>query len=261
VQRFAANLGFLFAELPLLARFEAAHRAGFMGVEIQGPGNETAAAIASAARDAGVEIVLCNAPVGDFLSNGSGLSGVPGRQAEFREAIQWVGNFAWEIGCGSVNIGPSRLPSGADRKSACAAMVENLQYAGDALGGRSIRALIEPLSSHDFPGTLLSTVDEATAIVRACGHSNVHVQFDIYHMHQMHSDALVALEENLPCIGHLQFADAPGRGAPGTGAIDFDRFFGTLDRLGYSGWIGAEYRCGENTEQTLAWLERYGAER
>ena len=133
-------------------------------------------------------------------------------------------------------------------------LVENLKVAGSLLGEHGIRALVEPVSSRDFENALLHDADEAAAVIRDCGHPNVFLQFDIYHMHQMHADALVALRAHIASVAHIQFADVPGRGAPGTGQIDFADFFATVDSLGYAGWTGAEYRPAGRTENTLAWL-------
>lgn len=257
VRRFDANLGFLFLELPLLERFDAARQAGFMGVELMSPESASPKQIANAARDAGVEIVLCNSPVGDLVSGGLGLSGVPGRQQEFQEVMQWVADFAETIGCQRVNVGPSRVAAEGERNACLGVLAENLRFAGELLGERRITALIEPLNTRDFDRVLLSSVDSAMNVIRASDHPNVALQFDIYHMHQMHDDAIAALEENIASVGHVQFADMPGRGAPGTGSIDFGMLFSTLDRLDYAGWLGAEYRASERTEQSLAWLERY----
>ena len=257
VRRFDANLGFLFLELPLLERFAAARRAGFTGVELMSPESASAQQIATAARDAGVEIVLCNSPVGDLVSGGLGLSGVPERQQQFRDAMQWVADFAAIIGCRRVNVGPSRVAHEGERAVCFGVLAENLRFAGELFGQQRITALIEPLNTRDFDRVLLSSVDSAMNVIRASDHPNVALQFDIYHMHQMHSDALAELEANLASIGHVQFADVPGRGAPGTGSIDFGLFFSTLDRLGYAGWLGAEYRPAERTEESLAWLEVY----
>ncbi len=254
--RFAANLGFLFPELPLLERFAAAREAGFAAVEIQGPGTATNAQIAAAAREAGVEIVLCNIPVGDLLSGGCGLSGVAGRQGEFQDAVRWGSAFAQAIGCSAVNIGPSRVVDGSQREANLAVLIENLQFAGELLGAHGIRVLVEPVSYNDFAHTLLHDADDAMAVIRDCAHPNVFLQFDVYHMHQMHADALATLRTHIASVAHIQFADVPGRGAPGTGLIDFTNFFATVDRLGYAGWTGAEYRPAGRTIDTLAWLPK-----
>jgi hydroxypyruvate isomerase len=259
MRRFAANLGHLFRELPLLERFAAARRTGFTAVELLSPEGIAAESIAAAARDAGVQVVLCNSPVGDLMSEGLGLSGVPGRQAQFREAMHGIANFAHSVGCPTVNIGPSRVANVAERAACLGVLTDNLGVAGSVLGEHGIRALIEPLNSRAFEAVLLTTVDDAMAAIKGCGHPNVGLQFDIYHMHQMHSDALAELETHGASVRHIQFADVPGRGAPGTGSIDFERFFSTVDRIGYAGWLGAEYVPAGRTEETLGWLERYGS--
>ena len=255
--QFDASLAFLFLERPLLERFAAARSAGFAAVEIHGPESASAAEIAAAADAAGVDIVLCNAPVGDLLSGGPGLSGVPGRQSQFREAVQRVASFARTIGCRAVNVGPSRTTSETEREASMATLAENLRYAGACLGEHGIRVLVEPVNVHDFPGVLLQTADQAMAVIQASGGANVSLQFDLYHMQRMQADVLAVLEKNIASIAHVQIADVPGRSQPGTGQIDFAAFFATLDRLGYAGWVGAEYRPAERTERTLEWLDHY----
>jgi hydroxypyruvate isomerase len=257
VLRFDASLACLFLERPLLERFAAARAAGFTAVEIQGPEANRPADIAAAAGAAGVEIVLCNAPVDDLLSGGRGLSGVPGRQPQFREAIQRAAEFATIIGCPAVNVGPSRIGSVAEREAGMATLAENLCYAGELLAAHKIRALVEPVNVHDFPGVLLRDATDALATIRDSEAANVFLQLDLYHMVRMNADVTAVLETSITRLAHVQFADVPGRGPPGSGRIDFETFFMTLDKLGYAGWVGAEYRPDMVTEQTLSWLERY----
>jgi hydroxypyruvate isomerase len=226
-------------------------------VEIAGPETASAHEIAAAAATAGVEVVLCNAPVADLLSGGPGLSGVPGRQGQFHEAIRSVGRFARAIGCSSVNVGPSRVEEGMERQACLGVLADNLRFAGDVLGDLGVRALVEPLNWYDVDRVLLRNVDETMSVFEMCAHPNVFLQFDAYHMYQMHADPLHVLESAGSVVGHVQFADVPGRGAPGTGQIDFEAFFTTLDRLDYRGWAGAEYRTPYGTAGTLAWLARY----
>lgn len=255
--RFAANLGFLFPELRLLDRFAAARRCGFTAVEIHGPENATAGQIAAAAAAANVQIVLCNAPVADFVSGGAGLSGVAHRREEFRQAVRDVRDFARAVGCTSVNVGPSRVLDPAERSTSFATLTENLRFAGEHLAEAGIRALVEPLNPRDFADVLLCDIGSALQVIQASRQPNVFLQFDLYHVQQMIPDPLAVLEANLSRVGHMQFADVPGRGPPGTGYVDFAAFFAALDVLGYTGWVGAEYRPGGSTESSLGWFERY----
>jgi len=149
------------------------------------------------------------------------------------------------------------LVTEAGRDACLATLAENLAFAGELLNDHGIRALIEPLNSNDFATILLSTADDAMQVIRASNSPNVFLQFDAYHMYQMHTEPLAVLAAHIKRVGHIQFADVPGRGAPGTGAIDFDAFFSTVTSLGYPGWMAAEYRPSGQTESTLGWLRRY----
>jgi hydroxypyruvate isomerase len=168
-----------------------------------------------------------------------------------------VARFAKAIGCGAVNVGPSRVEEGWERQACLNVLADNLRIAGDILGDLDARALVEPLNWYDFDRVLLRNVHETMSVLEMCAHPNVFLQFDAYHMYQMHADPLDVLESAGPTMGHVQFADVPGRGAPGTGQIDFDALFATLDRLDYPGWAGAEYRTPHGTAGTLEWLKRY----
>jgi hydroxypyruvate isomerase len=254
--RFDASLTFLFPDAPLPGSFARARLAGFEAVELQDLAGIEPAMLADAARAAGVAVVLINAPCGDLAEGGPGLSGVPGRESQFRGAIAYAADAASTLDCARVHVGPCRLGAGVARDDALATLEDNLRWAGDHLGARGIEALVEAINPHDAPGVLLDHVETALGVVERVGHPSVRLSFDAYHVARCDEDPAAWVRRCAPAIGHVQVADCPGRGAPGTGRIDFAALLAALAGIGYRGWIGAEYRPAEPAQATLEWLLR-----
>jgi hydroxypyruvate isomerase len=254
--RFSANLSMLFKEVALPERFAAAKAAGFEAVEIQFPYDTPIDVLAKAKTAAHIPIDLVNLPAGDFAAGLRGIAGVPGREKEFRAAIETGGRLAEILGVHKVNVLAGIKPEGADEKRCLATLVENLRLAASTLQRTGVRVLIEPINKHDIPGFLVNTTAEAAAIVARVNHPNLSVQADLYHMARMgeaHGAALAALGAKL---GHVQFADAPGRNEPGTGTLDFAALFAAVEATGYKGFVAAEYTPSKPTAETLGWLAR-----
>ena len=255
--RFSANITFLYRELPLTQRFAAAKNDGFAAVEILSPEGVSASDLAVAAEAADIAVAMCNAPMGDFVEGGSGLSAVPGREVDFRAAIEEARELALALGCTKVHIGPSRVPSNTNKSTCLDCLASNLSIAATLLGEHGIEAMIEPLNNIDMPDICLSRVDEAIGILDDIGYANAALQFDVYHVAQMEADYVPLLTQHIGRIGHIQFADRPGRGEPGSGDFDFEKFFSLIDELGYTGWLGAEYQPTSTTGDTLDWLHKH----
>ena len=252
---FCANITFLFRERPLVERFAAARDAGFSAVEILSTEDASVDQLVSAASATGLQVALCNAPMGDFLSGGPGLSAVPGHQGEFRSGLLQARTMADALHCSRVHIGPSLVPAGMNWQDCYDVYLENVIYAARQLAESSITMTIEPLNNIDMPQIFLSSAAQVLDIIDAAEEPNILLQFDVYHMSQMENDYLAVLEANIGRIGHIQIADQPGRGEPGSGKLDFEVLFSLLDSLGYDGWVGAEYKPSGITEQTLGWFE------
>lgn len=252
--RFAANLSLLFTELPLPQRFAAAAAAGFSAVEIQFPYDYPADVLAAAAQAAGVQVILINVPAGDLMEGGAGLAGHPARQAEFAAALPVARDYAQVLDVKMVNVLPGRLPDGVSRAQALAVLAANLARAADYFRPFGIRVQCEPINDLDMPGFLLRTADELAALLTDGNCCDVGMQVDLYHMARMQQDIPALLRRYLPVITHIQFADAPGRGEPGSGAMPLAQYFALLDELGYAGWCAAEYRPTARTQDTLQWL-------
>lgn len=250
--RFAANLGWLFPEHPFLDRFAAARRAGFRGVEFAQPYEYPAAEVAARLRDNDLQCVLINLPMGDKSKGDFGIACRPGREREFRDGVARGIEYAHAIGAPKLNCISGTAKPGEDRDAMRATLVSNLRLAARELGAAGLDLVIEPINTHDIPGFFVSRSPEAVALIEEAGAANLGLQCDLYHTAMMGDDPEAVLRQCWPAIRHIQFADAPGRGEPGTGGIDFTPLFSLIDRLGYGGWVSAEYRPSRPTAETVS---------
>ncbi|MCP1676043.1 hydroxypyruvate isomerase [Natronocella acetinitrilica] len=254
--KFAANLSMLFNELDFAERFEAAARAGFRGVEYLFPYAWSADELARRLRTFNLTQVLHNLPAGDWEAGERGIACHPDRQTEFREGVELAVEYATTLGCGQVNCLAGVAPEGLTEEHARATFVDNLRHAAGVLEKAGIRLLIEPINTRDIPGFFLNGTRQALDIMDEVGSDNLRLQYDVYHMQIMEGDLAHTLEAHLPRIAHVQIADNPGRHEPGTGEINYPFLFSHLDRIGYQGWIGCEYKPAAGTTEGLAWLPR-----
>ena len=250
--RFSANISMMFREAPFPDRFAAAAAAGFTAVDIQFPYGFPAAQLAERARDANVSIVLINAPGGDQSRREPGIACRPERMEEFREGVDIACEYAQILQCSRVNILAGRV--GSEPEANQVTLLENLAHGSDMLARINVQALLEPLNAIDVPGYIIPTTADAVACIRKVRRENLKLQFDIYHRHVSDGNVIDALMEFVPIIGHIQFADAPGRHQPGTGVINFSDVFNKIDENGYSGWVGAEYIPTHDTVDSLDWF-------
>jgi hydroxypyruvate isomerase len=254
--KFAANLTMLFTELPFMQRFEAAAKAGFQAVEYLFPYPFAKEELAAALKANGLKQVLHNLPAGNWDAGERGIACHPDRVGEFREGVARAIEYAGALGCPQVNCLVGKLPAGASAQEAQQTVVANLRYAAEQLRGADIRLLIEPINTFDIPGFFLTRTDQALALIDEVDSSNLFVQYDIYHAQRMEGELGNTIAKNLSRIGHIQLADNPGRGEPGTGEINYAWLFKHIDALGYSGWIGCEYKPrGSTTAEGLGWRE------
>lgn len=252
--RIAANISLLFTEHPMLERVAAAAAAGFDGVEVQFPYEVPAAAFKEALDGAAMPLVLINLPAGDLMSGGAGLAAVPACQAEFDKALQEALTYAAVVQPMCVNVLPGRLADGVSREQALATLAANLRKAAEAFQVLGIRVLSEAINPLDMPGFLINTPEHLDELLRAVNHPNCLAQFDLYHMARQGLDIDMGIRLLAGRIGHVQFADCPGRGAPGSGGVDFAAAFAALGGAGYLGWLGAEYKATGATHDSLGWL-------
>ncbi len=251
--RFAANLTMLFNELPFMQRFEAAAKAGFKAVEYLFPYAYDKKELAAALKANGLAQVLHNLPAGDWDGGERGIGCHPDRVSEFREGVGRAIDYATALGCPKVNCLLGKLPAGVTAADARKVVVDNLRFAAKELEGAGIRLLIEPINTFDIPGFYLNRTDQALSILDEVGSPNLLVQYDIYHAQRMEGELGNTLSKHITRIGHIQLADNPGRGEPGTGEINYPWLFRHIDAIGYDGWIGCEYKPRGTTAEGLGW--------
>lgn len=252
--KFAANLTMLFNEVPFLDRFERAAKAGFDAVEFLFPYAWPAAEIRSRLEGNGLKLVLHNLPAGDWDRGERGIACQPARTGEFRAGVGKASEYAGALGVTQVNCLAGQAPADIDERIVRETFVGNLRFAAGELKKAGIKLLIEPINTWDIPGFYLCRPTQALAIVEEVGSDNLFVQYDIYHAQRMEGELAGTLSRHLPRIAHVQIADNPGRNEPGTGEINCPFLFAHLDRIGYGGYVGCEYKPAAGTEAGLGWL-------
>jgi len=257
--RFAANLSTMFTEVAFLDRFGEAAHAGFRGVEFLFPYAFTAHEVADRARANGVEVVLFNAPPGDWDAGDRGLASMPGREHEFAAGIANALRYAKVLGTSRLHVMAGVLPPDADeaeRARRSRLYLRNLRVACEEAATVGVTILIEPLNPRDVPNYLISRQDEAHAVREAVGMPNLRVQMDLYHCQIVEGDLAEKVRRWLPHVGHVQIANVPGRHEPDVGEINYAYLFKLLDDLRYEGWVGCEYRPAKGTVEGLGWFYR-----
>jgi hydroxypyruvate isomerase len=254
--RFAVNLSMLFAEVPLLERFERAARAGFAAVEMQFPYGQPTAAIRERLVSNRLTMVLHNLPAGDTAAGERGIACDPARVAEFRAGVPMAIEYAKTLGVPQLNCLAGRPGAGVDEATTRRTFVDNLRFAASALKPAGLRLLIEPINRYDVPGYWLNHTAQAISLIDEADTDNLYLQYDVYHAQRSEGELAATMARCLDRIGHIQVADNPGRHEPGTGEIHYPFLFAHLDRIGYQGWVGCEYLPRGRTEDGLGWLEQ-----
>ncbi len=245
----------MFQDYAFLDRFAAAAKAGFAAVEYVGPYAFPAAQIVSRLKDNGLQQVLFNLPAGDWDKGERGIACLPKRQKEFREGVKRAVEYAHALECPRINCLAGLAPTGIAKSELWATLTENLAFAAEALAAAHIELLVEPINYFDMPGFLLNTSADGVKAIAACGHPNIKLQYDIYHMQRMEGELAATISALLPLIGHIQIADNPGRHEPGSGEINYEFLFQHLRNVNYENWIGCEYRPRGKTEDSLEWMK------
>ncbi|MDH4554886.1 hydroxypyruvate isomerase [Pseudomonas sp. BN417] len=257
--RFAANLSMLFTEVDFLDRFAAAAEAGFSGVEYLFPYDFPVEEIRARLDANNLQQVLFNLPAGDWGKGERGIACHPDRVAEFRAGVDKAIAYAKVLGNTQINCLAGIRPQGHDCATIEQTFVENLKFAAEKLEAAGIKLVMEAINTRDIPGFYLNNTRQALAIREKVGSANLFLQYDIYHMQIMEGDLARTVESNLAAINHVQLADNPGRNEPGTGEINYRFLFEHLDRIGYQGWIGCEYKPATTTVAGLGWLKTHNA--
>ncbi len=252
--RFDANLSMLFTEVDFLDRFAAAAAAGFAGVEYVSPYDYEPDILARRLAANGLSQVLFNLPVGDWDAGERGIAILPDRVAEFRSGAETAVAYAKALGCKQVNCLAGIVPDGTNLAVLRETFIENLKFTADLFEKYDTKLLIEPINPIDIPGFYLNSSRQALDLIEAVGSDNLYLQYDIYHMQIVEGDLARTIEAALPRIAHIQIADNPGRHEPGTGEINYPFLFDHLDRIGYQGWVGCEYRPSGPTADSFGWM-------
>lgn len=275
--RFAANLHYLFNESPFLDRFRLAAEAGFRAVEAQVPYDWPASELARRLEDHALQMVLIDTPQGDWDRGERGLAALPGREVEFRSAIDRAAEYAAALRCRCVHAIAGTVPEGAQRRDMEKTYLCNLAYAAEHLGRHGIAVVIEPINPHmgvvrdgelyttyGMRGFFLTSTAQAMAAIEAVGHPNLHLHLDLYHMQLTEGRLTETLRNALSRkqgpgqLKHLQVSSVPGRNEPDNGEINFPFLFNLIDELGFDGWVGCEYRPRGRTLEGLGWAASYG---
>jgi len=253
--RFAANLNFLFTELPLLDRFEAAAKAGFSAVESTNLYDATAGEVAARLKANGLTLALFNMPTGDVAAGERGLTALAGREGEFWAAFETALRYADATGGRRMHLPAGLTQHGAQH----ATYVANLKRAARAAAAAGIEVLIEPINRRDTPGFFLNRTEQARDVIAEVGEPKLlRLQLDLYHRQIEQGDVATAIQEFAPIAGHYQIASPPDRGEPDDGEMNYAYLFKMIDRTGFDGWIGCEYRPRKGTVAGLKWAAACG---
>lgn len=253
--RFAANLTLLFTELPFPERFAAARTAGFEGVEYLFPYEWAPDELSAWLNAENLAQVLFNLPAGDWQRGERGIACHPDRVEEFQAGVEQAITYARALDCPRVNCLAGIVPAGVSADQCWSTLVGNVRGAADRFAQAGLTLCVEAVNSRiDIPGFLVDGSARAAALIKEVDRPNVKFQYDLYHMQIMEGDLIRTLERMLPQIGHIQFADNPGRHEPGTGEINLGGVFEALDIMGYDGWVSAEYHPQTTTKEGLGWL-------
>lgn len=257
--RFCANLDWLYLDRPLLERPASAARDRFGGVEFLRPYLAPMADLARAVAAAKLAVPLINAPAGDWDKGERGLAALPGREAEFAASLDLAFDYARALGAPLVHVMAGLVPKDVAPETARATYVANLRVACERAARENLRLAIEPINQIDMPGYFLNRQDQAHEIVREIGAPHLGVQMDFYHCQMVEGGLARRFEAGLARIFHVQIAAVPGRNEPDSGEIAYPFLFDMMDRLGYAGWVGCEYKPRGDTSAGLGWMAHYAA--
>lgn len=254
---FSAHLGYLFTELPLAERFSAAAAAGFTVVEHPAPYEFGLQAFAAAVRRERLSVAQVASPAGDPASGEKGLACLAGRETAFQENVLLGIEAARVLGTEKLHVMPGCVPPGLQRSDLVGKYLDNMNWAAERCSDAGLTLLIEPISDETVPGFFVNDPVFAIGLLEQLDSRTVRLLFDAYHAAVKGIDPVAFVEKHLDLIAHIQVADFPGRHEPGTGRIDYDRFFDRLDRLGYGGSVGCEYKPAGRPAGGFGWMHRF----
>lgn len=252
--KFAANLSFMFTEVDFLDRFEAASKAGFKAVEYLFPYDYAPEELAGRLKASGLTQALFNLPPGDWEKGERGMAALPGRAADFEAAARKAVDYAVALDCKLLHAMPGLRQHGANWQD----YISNLKVATDIAASKGITLILEPINEIDIPGFFLNTTSMARAAIFEVGADNIGLQFDLYHRQIQEGDVARAIAEYAPLTRHYQIASPPDRGEPDDGEMNYRYLFSEIDKTGFDGWVGCEYKPRGETTAGLGWPEKCG---
>jgi hydroxypyruvate isomerase len=253
--RWSAHISWLFGELPYLERAGAARAAGFRCIETAWPAEAAdRAGLPAVVAEHKLDVALLNCPAGDVEHGERGFVNDSARREEAELAFLAAAELAGQIGADKLNLLVGRALTDMSIERQRAAVLDVLRALAPEAQARGLRILLEPINAVEHPGFLAATPDEAAALVELCGSDAVGLLLDVYHVARAGGDPIAAIERHAPLIGHVQISDCPGRGQPGSGALDVWGILECLDGSGYTGAIGLEYEPRGTTESSLEFL-------
>ena len=255
--KFAANLTMLWNELDFLDRFAKAADAGFTGVEYLFPYAYPAEQLAEKLKAHGLTQALHNLPAGDWAKGERGIALLPDRVGEFQDSVGKGIEYAKVLGTQTLNVLVGLTPKDVPAEVMHETLVTNLKFAAAELKKAGIPFVAEAINTRDMPGFHLTNTQQALALFDEVGADDIFFQYDIYHMQIMEGDLTPTIRANIARIKHIQLADNPGRGEPGTGEINYPFLFKAIDDAGYTGWIGCEYKPKTTTDDGMSWFSPY----
>jgi hydroxypyruvate isomerase len=252
--KLCANLSLMFTEVPLVERFAKAKACGFQAVEIQFPYEAELGDLVNAKNDTELEVVLINVPAGDLMTGGEGLASVPDLTEEYSQALEQCLEYATALKVRAVNVLAGRCLTPGKETQYWQTFEWNLARTADTLSEHNILTTFEAINTKDMPGFLVHRAEHLWSVMARVNHPNVKAQYDLYHMAMMGENLWHDLSTRTDQIGHIQFADMPGRGEPGTGGLAFKPLFQIIEDSTYQGYVAAEYKPTQQTEKTLNWM-------
>jgi hydroxypyruvate isomerase len=253
-ERIAANIGYLFTELPLIDRFGAARDAGFGAVDLSDIMRYPLDDVLTGMRRSGLPLLQTTGAAGSRDRREPGIAALPGREPEFHAACRAMLPCIEATGLRFLHF-TSGIPSPDMPFDRCYATYrDNLRFAVDTFAPRGITVLIEPINAIDLPGYFMHTLALARRMIADIGHVDVKLLFDVYHLAKFGLDPIEAFRKSHRDIGHVQLADHPGRHEPGTGTVDFPGLYSVAAETGYRGWFSAEYVPSTDTKAELGWM-------
>ncbi len=254
--KFCANLTLLYNEVPFLDRFGLAAADGFKAVEIQFPYDTPIVQIQEKLKEHSLRCVLINVPAGDLMRGGEGLASVPARKAEYAAGLVECISYALALKVEFVNVLAGRCLDENQRVFYLDTFYQNLLKTAETFSRFGIYTTFEAINTRDMPGFMVFTTEHLLTTLKEVNHPFLRAQFDVYHMALMAQDVEGFIKNHAAKIGHIQLADIPDRGEPGSGNLDYPSLFKTIMASDYQGWLAAEYKPTMETSKSLKWMKR-----